>query len=126
MKIDALFVLENCILVELYRRHARVTYLTTESGFEVDFVAQYPDGSVEVIQVSADLSDPETREREYRALSDTGSAWPQPVNLQAYGLGQDALLNKAYVPQIAEISTSTSLGNLETSTVSRAGAPSPK
>ena len=50
----------------------------------------------------------------------------QPVRLQAYGLGQDASLHKAYVPQIAEISTSTSLGNLETSTVSRAGAPSPK
>ncbi len=33
-------LLENCILVELYRRHARVTYLTAESGFEVDFVAQ--------------------------------------------------------------------------------------
>jgi predicted AAA+ superfamily ATPase len=69
-------LLENCILVELYRRNARVTYLTTESGFEVDFVAQYPDGSVEVIQVSTDLSDPLTRQREYRALSDTGSAWP--------------------------------------------------
>ena len=39
-------------------------------------MAQYPDGSVEVIQVSTDLSDPLTRQREYRALSDTGSAWP--------------------------------------------------
>jgi hypothetical protein len=69
-------LLENCILVELYRRNAKVTYLTTESGFEVDFVAQYPDGSVEVIQISTDLSDPLTRQREYRALSDTGAAWP--------------------------------------------------
>jgi len=69
-------LLENCILLELHRRAARVTYLITDSGFEVDFVAQYPDGSVEVIQVSSDLSDPLTRQREYRALSDISSTWP--------------------------------------------------
>ncbi len=82
-------LLENCILVELYRRNARVTYLTADSGFEVDFVAQYPDGSVEVIQVSADLSNPLTRQREYRALSDTGAAWNEAsyliINLSEEG-----------------------------------------
>ena len=70
-------LLENCIFVELCRRNAQVSYLVTESGFEIDFVAQYPDGSVEVIQVSKDLSDPATRQREYRALSDMGSALPE-------------------------------------------------
>ena len=69
-------LLENCVLLELRRRNARTTYHITGSGFEVDFIAQYLDGSVEVIQVSSDLSDPSTRQREYRALSDLGSTWP--------------------------------------------------
>jgi predicted AAA+ superfamily ATPase len=70
-------LLENCIFVELCRRNAQVTYLVTESGHEVDFVAEYPDGTIEVIQVSTDLSDPLTRQREYRSLSDLGSALPK-------------------------------------------------
>lgn len=70
-------LLENCVLVELCRRNARVTYLTTESGYKIDFVAEYPDGSVEVIQVSTDLSDPLTRRREYRALRETSTAFPE-------------------------------------------------
>ena len=69
-------LLENCVLLELRRRNARTTYHITDSGFEVDFIAQYLDGTVEVIQVSSDLSDPSTRQREFRALSDMGSTWP--------------------------------------------------
>ncbi len=38
-------LLENCIFMELCRRDARVTYFTTQSGYEVDFVAEYPDKS---------------------------------------------------------------------------------
>lgn len=70
-------LLENCVFVELCRRNARVNYLVAESGHEIDFVAEYPDGALEVIQVSADLSDPSTREREYRALYESVSAWPE-------------------------------------------------
>ena len=69
-------LLENCIFMELCRRSARVTYLNTPSGFEVDFVAEYPDGSLQVIQVSADISDSLTREREWRALRDASSVLP--------------------------------------------------
>jgi predicted AAA+ superfamily ATPase len=54
-----------------------VRYLSTESGHEIDFVAEYPEGALDVIQVSADLSDPSTREREYRALSESVSTWPE-------------------------------------------------
>ena len=69
-------LLENCIFVELCRRNARVTYLNTAAGFEVDFMAEYPDRSVHVIQVSADLSNPSTREREYRALREAATVIP--------------------------------------------------
>ncbi|OEU48654.1 MAG: hypothetical protein BA861_08275 [Desulfobacterales bacterium S3730MH5] len=69
-------LLENCVFMELCRRHARITYLNTRSGYEVDFVAEGQDGTVEAIQVSADISDPVTRERECRALYEAGSAIP--------------------------------------------------
>jgi len=61
-------LLENCIFMELCRRHARVRYLTTPSGFEVDFLAVYPDGTRQAIQVAADVSNPITRDRECRAF----------------------------------------------------------
>lgn len=65
-------LLENCIFMELCRRNAKTSYLITESGYEVDFAARYPDGTIEIIQVSADISNPETREREIRSLLEAG------------------------------------------------------
>ncbi len=47
-------LLENCVFMELCRQHTRVTYLKTASGYEVDFVAEGQDGTIEAIQVSAD------------------------------------------------------------------------
>ena len=61
-------LLENCIFMELCRRDARATYFITQSGYEVDSVAEYPDKSMDIIQVSADLSNRVTRNRECRAL----------------------------------------------------------
>jgi predicted AAA+ superfamily ATPase len=69
-------LLENCVFMELCRRQAQTAYLNTTSGYEVDFVAGSPNGTVEAIQVSADISDPITRERECRALYEAGSAMP--------------------------------------------------
>ena len=69
-------LLENMVLVELLRRNASVTYLKTPSGFEVDFIAQHLDGRVEAIQVSADISDPETRQREERAFTELSQMRP--------------------------------------------------
>jgi len=69
---DTGHLLENCVFMELCRRNAQVTYLNTASGYEVDFVAEFPDGAVQVIQVSADISNPATRERECRALAEVG------------------------------------------------------
>jgi predicted AAA+ superfamily ATPase len=69
-------LLENCVFMELCRRQARTAYLNTTSGYEIDFVTDSPNGTVEAIQVSVDISDPITRERECRALYDAGSAMP--------------------------------------------------
>jgi hypothetical protein len=60
--------LETCVLLELERRGAECAYVRTASGFEVDFLARYPDGQEALIQVCAELDDPDTRERETRAL----------------------------------------------------------
>jgi len=65
--------LETAVLVELERRSCKVTYVKTASGYEVDFLARYPDGRIELIQVCADASDAETADRELRALQDAKS-----------------------------------------------------
>jgi len=69
-------LLENCIFMELCRREAMVTYFTTQSGYEVDFVAEYPDKSMDIIQVSADVSNRVTRDRECRALEEASFSLP--------------------------------------------------
>jgi uncharacterized protein len=60
--------LETTVLLELERRGAEISYVRTASGFEVDFLARYPEGHRELIQVCADLDEPTTRTREVRAL----------------------------------------------------------
>ena len=61
------------MLLELERRGAEISYVRTEGGFEVDFLARYADGRQELIQVCADLDTPATRERETRALVEAAS-----------------------------------------------------
>jgi len=60
--------LETCVRLELERAGAEVSYVRTASGYEVDFLARYPEGRQELIQVCADLDAAATRERELRAL----------------------------------------------------------
>lgn len=62
--------LETCVMLELERRGAEISYVRTQSGFEVDFLASFPDGRKELIQVSSDLSDTATLARETRALKE--------------------------------------------------------
>jgi predicted AAA+ superfamily ATPase len=62
--------LETCVLLELERQGAEVAYVRTAQGFEVDFLARFPDGRQALIQVCADLGDATTRDRELRALND--------------------------------------------------------
>lgn len=60
--------LESAVLSELERRGAEVGYVKTTGGFEVDFLARWRAGGEALIQVCADLSGPDTRARELRAL----------------------------------------------------------
>jgi predicted AAA+ superfamily ATPase len=65
--------LETVVLLELERRGAEVTYVKTPGGHEVDFLARYPDGRVELVQVCADASEPAVAARELRALAEARS-----------------------------------------------------
>lgn len=69
--------LETCVVLELERRGADVSYVRTQEGFEVDFLARYPDGKQELLQVCADLDSPSTLEREVRALVQAAGEHPR-------------------------------------------------
>jgi predicted AAA+ superfamily ATPase len=69
--------LETCVMLELDRRGAEVGYVHTAGGYEVDFLARYPAGKEELIQVCASLDDPATRERETRALLEAARQHPR-------------------------------------------------
>ncbi|OPY84656.1 MAG: hypothetical protein A4E72_02115 [Syntrophus sp. PtaU1.Bin208] len=69
------------MLLELERRRAEISYVRTRQGFEVDFLARYPSGREELIQVCADVTSPETMERELRSLIEAGRQHPQAHKL---------------------------------------------
>jgi uncharacterized protein len=69
--------LETCVLLELERRGADTSYIRTAGGFEVDFMAQYPDGQEQLIQVCADMDVQTTREREIRSLVAASAEHPR-------------------------------------------------
>lgn len=73
---DAGQALETCVMLELERRGAEVSYVKTKGGYEVDFLARFPLGREELIQVCADLYEPEVREREARALLKAKEEYP--------------------------------------------------
>ena len=62
--------LETCVMLELERRGAEVSYVRNETRSEVDFLVRYPDGRRELIQVCADMDAPDVRDRELRGLVD--------------------------------------------------------
>ncbi|MBJ6609831.1 MAG: DUF4143 domain-containing protein [Candidatus Thiothrix moscowensis] len=76
-------ILETAVLHELGRRGAELGYVRTIAGFEVDFLARYPNGRSELIQVCTNLDAPETAQREIRALQDAANQYPaaQPLLL---------------------------------------------
>lgn len=75
-KVNLGHALETCVLLQLDRRGAEVSYVHTPDGREVDFLARYPSGKEELIQVCASLDDPATRERETRALIEAAPHHP--------------------------------------------------
>lgn len=69
--------LETAVFVELERRRCEVTWVKTPEGNEVDFLARTADGTLELIQVCADASEPATATRELRALEEAAKAFPR-------------------------------------------------
>lgn len=68
--------LETAVFHELQRRKAEVGYLRCGADLEVDFLARYPGGGEELIQVCADLGMAKTRDRELRALAAAAERHP--------------------------------------------------
>ena len=60
---------ENLIYLDLRRQGASIYYYLTEERYEVDFFIHTRQGKKELIQVTWDMSDPETKQREERALA---------------------------------------------------------
>ena len=73
--------METAVFVELQRRQAEIAYVKSPGGYEVDFLARYPNGGEELIQVSASLEESETLSREIRALQDASSEYPRARQL---------------------------------------------
>lgn len=61
-------MLENMVFVHLRRYTQQVFYYKTQNAYEVDFIAVFAEGEKLLVQVCADLSAPDTRKRELRAL----------------------------------------------------------
>jgi hypothetical protein len=82
--------LETAVLIELERRRCDISYVRTPAGHEVDFLARHPEGDVELIQVCAEATDPETAERELRALTEAGAVHPSATK-RLLTLTQDSM-----------------------------------
>jgi hypothetical protein len=61
--------LETAVFLELERRGYEMGYVRTPQGFEVDFLASSPGEAPLLVQVCADVQDPQTYDREVRALA---------------------------------------------------------
>ena len=61
--------LETAIFLELERRGYKMGYVRTPQGFEVDFLAGSPGEASLLVQVCLDMQDPQTYDREVRALA---------------------------------------------------------
>lgn len=59
---------ENVVFLDLRRLGYKIDYYQTSQGYEVDFLAQTPQGKKKLFQITWDIQDPATLEREKRAL----------------------------------------------------------
>ena len=73
--------IENVVACELKRRCRDLTYVRTENGLEVDFLAIAQDGSEQLIQVAENIGDLNTFEREVRSLLEAGVEHPHARKL---------------------------------------------
>lgn len=72
-KLNIGHALETCVMLELERRGAEVSYVKNAAGSEVDFLAQYHDGRRELIQVCSEMDTPDVRKREIQGLIDASA-----------------------------------------------------
>ena len=63
-------LLENLVFTALRRVSTDIYYCKTKSGLEVDFIAQLPDRSRLLVQVSESIAESQTRKREVAALTE--------------------------------------------------------
>jgi len=63
-------ILENIIFLQLYNEFNEIYYYKTKNNFEVDFLVKDGNRVAELIQVSWDLTDENTKNREVRALKE--------------------------------------------------------
>jgi len=89
-RANAGHALETVVFHELDRRDAEISYVKCGGDLEVDFLARFPDGSEELIQVCADLSDPATHARELRAIEAAADLHPQATR-RLLVLNRDAM-----------------------------------
>jgi predicted AAA+ superfamily ATPase len=82
--------LETAVGNEAERRGAELGYVKMDDGLEVDFLARHPGAGEELLQVCADLTDPETLGRELRALAAAGREHPRATR-RLLVLDRDAL-----------------------------------
>ncbi len=59
---------ENVIYLDLKRFGYTISYYLSSKGHEVDFLAESPRGEKKLFQVSWDITNPKTLDREQRAL----------------------------------------------------------
>ena len=88
--------LETAVLLVLRRRGAEVSYVKTESGFEVDFLAQRHGDAPLLIQVCLESEGDETWDRELRALERAAHLHPEA---RAFLVTLDAVPPSGPVPR---------------------------
>ena len=71
--------LKTAVCLEFLRRGAALSYVRTRDGFEVDFLARWPEGDEELVQVSAEGGEGGTSDREVRALLAAAEEHPDAV-----------------------------------------------
>ena len=80
-------LIENIVACKLASQSRELAYVLTKSGYEVDFLTRDYEGGAQLIQVSSDLSEATTYEREIRALTEAAREFPEAELLLLYESG---------------------------------------
>ncbi len=83
-------LIENLVFLALRRKTSDIYYFTTPAGYEVDF---YLPERRQLIQVSQNMDQPATREREIRALKDA---------MRAFNLSNGMILSSSNMDTVTE------------------------